>query len=109
MRLTLNIGLNKNTREATLASLLQRGFVTYGMRVATGEWQGKPEETLVVECAHVCNDMPCVRFMLESVAMDCGQECVAVKSPEFPPCLVPPVAEFNESFWHELNPVTSGW
>jgi len=52
-KITLNIGLNvgatepQNQLSATLAALVAAGFVVTDTRIASGEWQGVTERTLV--------------------------------------------------------------
>ena len=60
-KITLNIGLNvgltepQNQLSATLAALVAAGFVVTDTRIASGEWQGVTERTLVAVVEDVGN------------------------------------------------------
>ena len=75
-KITLNIGLNvgatepQNQLSATLAALVAAGFVVTDTRIASGEWQGVTERTLVAVVHRVSDVANPLRAMLAQLHQD---------------------------------------
>lgn len=111
-QLQINIGLNSGTGPCAphllLADLRHRGFIVSASRIALGEWEGKPEATLVVACSYVlpleyAESRLCIRAALTEIARHHHQECVAITWPDGSGELIPPVAEFDAGFFHAVT------
>jgi hypothetical protein len=109
--LELNIGLDSARlghipAETAQGLITLHGFRVHASRVVTGEWEGKPESTLVLLVSPPCEaaSPSCramIRAKLQGAARQLGQDCIAVRWPEGTGELVPPCAyAFNPALFH---------
>lgn len=86
LKTTLNIGLENNPdfREYAVTNSISNivgklwhiGDVS-ACRLVTGQWDGKPERTLVVEFSSVRGDWLCLETNIEDLCEVLSQECIA--------------------------------
>lgn len=84
MRLTINIGLNNNAVQDIQRYFLEhKGYTILTFRFATGEYEGKEEETAVLELATNYKLTSKVIADFEKICATMTQECIAISSDQF--------------------------
>ena len=114
--ITLNIGTATNdggnlTIPEIATALRRAGLVLTSARIVTGQWEGKEETTLVVECLPalpICHAecRAAVTVGIAKLARELRQTCIAVRWPEGHGELCPNVSgqPFNPDFFHPVFP-----
>lgn len=84
MRLTVNIGLNKNAVQDIQRYFMEhKGYTILTFRYATSEYNGEDEETAVLTLATDYKLLSKVIADFEKIASVMSQECIAMSSDEF--------------------------
>ena len=118
MKNTLQINIGTATVDGQtltiqeIASALRRhGLVLTASRIVTGQWEGKEETTLAVECLPalpICH-AECRLAIVSAIgklARELRQTCIAIAWPDSTGELVPDVGAFDPLFFHPADRVT---
>ena len=117
MKNTIQLNIGLNTPDGTVSvpavatALRRHGLILTASRIATGQWEGKEETTLAVECLpalpvchHECR--LAITSAIGKLARELRQHCIALAWPDGGGELCPPVSgrSFDPEFFHPIIP-----